>query len=100
MQTTPGPAPASRTYSLSPSGIIGRVDVDDVERIVRVDLDHGLFLGPREMMMLRRHHDERAGRKSKALVAIQLVAHARIQRTCQHSDDLIGGMPVCSDRIV
>src|SRR6185436_10732114 len=56
--------------------IVGRIDVDDVERSFQADLNDRGHGGPGEVMHLRRKRDEPTGLERLAGLAIQLVAHS------------------------
>src|ERR1041385_1843214 len=59
-----------------------------------VDLKHRLFLRPGEVVHLRRHDPETAGRQRRSLVFVELVAKAEVERAGEDRHVLGGGMPV------
>src|SRR5260221_12348007 len=65
--------------------IISRIDVIDRPRPNTMDLKDGLFLGPGEMVHLRLHNRDAAGRYILGLAGIELVSHADVEGAGDHS---------------
>src|SRR6266436_5619416 len=74
--------------------IISRIDVIDRPRPNTMDLKDGLFLGPGEMVHLRLHNGDAAGRHSLGLAGIELVSHADVKGAGDHSYVLDRGVRV------
>src|SRR6185436_19285155 len=71
--------------------IVSRVDVIDRPRPSTMDLKDGLFLGPGEMVHLRLHNRDAAGRYSLGLGGIELVSHADVKGAGDHVTCSIAG---------
>src|SRR5262245_43024620 len=60
--------------------VVGRVDVEDVERALQADLDDCRRGRPSEVMHLGGQRDEPAGLERLTGAAVQLVAHSHVER--------------------
>src|SRR5262249_52494840 len=79
--------------------VVGGVEVLDLPGAVAVQLDDGLALGPDEVLHAGGPGAERAGRHLAALLGIELIAHADVERSRDDGDVLRLGVHVRRDAV-
>src|SRR5215472_1977872 len=74
------------------AGIVGRIDIFEIERSEAVNLNDGCSLSPCEMIHALRHPHETAWLNDLTFARVELVAHSSAERTHQDSHVFVGWM--------